>query len=104
MSSNPPNLLRSFAFRLSLWYAADLHHQHRGAAGAGLLSGRASSFSGKDQEIILAKFKEYAALYQAGGANALAATASQENNPADEKSFYVNLISPTFVPPDHPAG
>jgi signal transduction histidine kinase len=98
MFSNPPNLLRSFAFRLSLWYA--LIFTLSAAALLVLVYYLvAHEFQGKDQEIILAKLKEYAALYHAGGAEALAAAASQENNPADEKSFYVNLVSPHFSRP-----
>ena len=51
-------------------------------------------FERKDREVILARLKEYAAVYQAGGADALRRRAISENNPADEKSFYVNLITP----------
>jgi signal transduction histidine kinase len=53
-----------------------------------------SAFERKDQEIISNKLKEYATLYQDRGPEALRARATQENNPADDKSFYVNLISP----------
>ncbi len=92
MSSNPPNLLRRFAFRISLWYGLIF------AIGSAALlvlvyNLVALEFRGEDQQIILAKLKEYAAVYQAGGANALGTIASQENNPANEKSFYVNLIT-----------
>jgi signal transduction histidine kinase len=59
----------------------------------------AHELQSKDQEIILAKLREYAAVYQAGGADALSATALQENNPADDKSLYVNLISPHYSRP-----
>jgi hypothetical protein len=93
MSSNPPNLLRSFAVRLSLWYAL-IFALSTAALLVLVYCLVAHEFHGKDQEIILAKLKEYAAVYQAGGADALTATALQENNPADEKSFYVNLVSP----------
>ena len=98
MSSNPPNLLRSFAVRLSLWYALIF------TLSTALLLVLvyclvAHEFHGKDQEIILAKLKQYAAVYQAGGADALTATALQENNPADDKSFYVNLVSPHYSRP-----
>jgi signal transduction histidine kinase len=98
MFSSPPNLLRSFAFRLGLWYALIF------TLSAAILLVLvyylvAHEFQGKDQEIILAKLKEYAAVYQAGGADALTATALQENNRADEKSFYVNLITPHFSRP-----
>jgi signal transduction histidine kinase len=92
MFSNPPSLLRSFAFRLSLWHA--LIFTISAAALLVLVYYLvANAFEAKDKEIILAKLKEYAAVYQAGGADALTTVASQENNPADEKSFYVNLVT-----------
>jgi signal transduction histidine kinase len=87
------NLHRNFAFRLSLWYA--LIFAISTAVLMALvyyLVGRA--FERKDQEIILHQLKEYATLYQDRGPEALRARATQENNPADDKSFYVNLVSP----------
>jgi signal transduction histidine kinase len=92
MSSNPPSLLRSFAFRLSLWYAL-IFVISTSALLVLVYYLVALEFHGKDKEIILSKLKEYAAIYQAGGADALSATATQENNPSDEKSFYVNLVT-----------
>jgi signal transduction histidine kinase len=93
MSFAPRKLLRSFAFRLSLWYALIF------AVSAGVLLLLiyylvASALQRKDQEIILSKVKEYAAIYAADGARVLQARAVQENNPADDKSFYVKLLSP----------
>lgn len=98
MSSNRPKLLRSLAFRLSLWYAFIF------VIGTSALLVLvyylvALEFKGKDKEIIVAKWNEYAAIYQAGGADALTSVATQENNPANDKSFYVNLISPHFSKP-----
>jgi len=86
-------LFRNFAFRLSLWYALIF------AVGAAALLCLcyylvASTLTRKEEEVISARFKEYATLYQARGADALQARATQENNPADERSFYVGLISP----------
>jgi signal transduction histidine kinase len=108
MSFEPRKLWRSFAFRLSLWYALIF------AVSAGVLLLLiyylvAGALQRKDQEIILSKLKEYAALYVAGGARALQARAVQENNPADDKSFYVKLDSPQVslslqVTPDGWAG
>ena len=102
MSSSPPKnpLWRNFAFRLSLWYAAVF------AITAAVLLCLvyylvAHALQHKDEEIILSKLREYAAIYQAGGPDALRQRAHQENDPADEKSFYVNLITPTrriFLP------
>ena len=86
-------LLRNFAFRLSLWYALVF------ALCTAILLVLlyylvGSAFQRKDQEVILARLKEYATVYQAGGAGALEARARQENPPADDKSYYVQLISP----------
>ena len=98
MSSNPISLLRSFAFRLSLWYAL-IFIVSTSALLVLVYYLVALEFHGKDREIILSKLKQYAAVYQAGGAGALSATAVQENNPSDERSFYVNLIAPHFSRP-----
>jgi signal transduction histidine kinase len=87
------NLLRNFAFRLSLWYAL-IFVLCTAVLLALVYYLVGSAFQRKDQEIILAQLKQYATLYQAAGPEALRARALQENNPADEKSFYVKLISP----------
>jgi signal transduction histidine kinase len=87
------NLLRNFAFRLSLWYALIF-----ALSAAALLALCyflvANAFQRKDQEIILAQLKEYATVYQAGGAAALQARARQDNDPANDKSAFVSLRSP----------
>jgi heavy metal sensor kinase len=88
-----PNLLRNFAFRLSLWYAL-IFALSTAVLMALIYYLVGSAFERKDQEIISNKLKEYATLYQDRGPEALRARATQENNPADDKSFYVNLISP----------
>src|SRR5271156_601263 len=98
MSSKAPSLLHSFAFRLSLWYAL-IFVISTSALLVLVYYLVALEFHGKDREIILAKLKQYAAVYHAGGAGALSATALQENNPSDEKSFYVDLITPHFSRP-----
>jgi signal transduction histidine kinase len=102
MSFEARKVFHSFAFRLSLWYALIFAV----STGALLLLGYylvASALYHKDQEIIVAKLKEYAAVYVAGGLPALQSVASQENNPSDERSFYVTLVtkrysSPVFIP------
>ncbi|HZM05071.1 MAG TPA: HAMP domain-containing sensor histidine kinase [Candidatus Saccharimonadales bacterium] len=98
MFLNQPSLLRSFAFRLSLWYAL-LFAISTAALLALVYYLVAHEFRTKDEEIIMAKLKEYSALYHAGGVRTLSAAALQENNPEDEKSFYVNLITPQFSHP-----
>ena len=88
----------NFVFRLSLWYALIFT-----ASTAGLFVLIyflvEQEFERKDREVILARLKEYAAVYQAGGAEVLRKRVLQENNPADEKSFYVNLVTPEIVVP-----
>lgn len=86
-------LFRTFAFRLSMWYALIF------AVSASVLLLLVyylvvNALQSKDQEVILARLKEYATVYEAGGADALKRLATQENDPADERSFYVNLITP----------
>lgn len=95
MFSKPPNLLRSFAFRLSLWYAL-IFTVSAVALLALVYYLVAYEFQAKDQELILAKLNEYATLYQTEGAEALAAVATQENKQSDEK-FYVGLKTSQLV-------
>ena len=83
------NLLRNFAFRLSLWYAL-IFALSTVVLLALVYYPVGSAFQRKDGEIILAQLKEYATVYQAGGPEALRARASQNN----DKSFYVHLDSP----------
>lgn len=98
MSFDPPKPLRNFALRLSIWYALIF------ALSSGLLLVLvyylvAAAFDRNEQEVILARLKEYAAVYQAGGFDALHRVAAQENDPADERAFYVNLVQPRFTNP-----
>jgi signal transduction histidine kinase len=94
MSLGPDKLVRNFAFRLSLWYAAIFI-----ASTAVLLALVywlvSHTLQHKDEEIILSKLREYAAVYQAGGPAELQLRARQENDPANERSFYVSLVRPT---------
>ena len=89
---------RNFAFRLSLWHAL-IFTVSTTAIFALAYYLVAQEFERKDKEIILARLKEYATVYQAGGANELKRRVVQENNPSDAKSFYVNLISPEILAP-----
>ena len=98
MSFAPPKPWRNFALRLSLWYALVF------ALSSALLLAVvfylvANAFDRKEQEVILARLKEYAAVYQAGGFEALRHVAAQENNPADESAFYVNLVQARYSNP-----
>jgi signal transduction histidine kinase len=99
MSFDPLNRLwRSFAFRLSLWYAL-FFAVSTAALFALVYYLAAREFARKDEEVIRAKLKEYAAVYQAGGTGALRGRAFRENDPANERSFYVNLVTPQLVLP-----
>jgi len=99
MSFDPlDRLARNFAFRLSLWYAL-LFALSTAALFALVYYLAAQEFERKDREVILAKLKEYATVYQAGGAPALKSRAFQENDPSNERSFYVNLVTPQLTLP-----
>ena len=93
MSSNHPSLLRSFAFRLSFWYAL-IFTISATALLVLVYYLVANEFQAKDQEILMTKLREYATVYQTSGSDALRNVAVQENNPSNEKAFYVNVISP----------
>jgi len=84
---------RNVVYRLSLWYAL-IFTLSATALFAGVFYLVAKQLEAKDREVILARLREYAAVYQAGGFDALKTRAEKENNPSDEKSFYVNLVSP----------
>lgn len=90
--------VRNFAFRLGLWHAAVFI-----AGSAGLLVLVYSLVAGqmklKDEEIVRSKLEDYATVYKTAGAAALRARVERENNPSDEKAFYVNLITPEVVFP-----
>ena len=98
MFFEPHKLLRGFAFRLSLWYAL-IFFISTGVLLLLVYYLVAGALQRKDHEVILSRLKEYAAVYVAGGAPALQSVAAQENNPADERSFYVNLVSKRYVNP-----
>ncbi|HWD20421.1 MAG TPA: HAMP domain-containing sensor histidine kinase [Verrucomicrobiae bacterium] len=87
-------MLRNFAFRLSLLYAA-IFIVSTAALLALVYWLVAHTLQHKDEEIIMSKLREYATSYLAGGAGELQLRARQENDPADERSFYVGLIRPT---------
>jgi signal transduction histidine kinase len=91
------------AFRLTLWYALIF------AICTSLLLAlvywlAASALQNTDKEIITARFNEYAAIYQAGGYEALKSRALHDNNQQDPNSFYVLLKTPdrlfTVLVPD----
>ncbi len=93
MSLRPRSPFRNFAFRVSLWYAGIFIVSS--AALLALVYWLVTlTLQRKDQEIIESKLREYATLYQAAGPRAVQLRAQQENNPNDERAFYVGLIQP----------
>jgi signal transduction histidine kinase len=95
MFSSRPNLWRSLAFRFSLWHAL-LFALSTSLVLILVYYLVALEFQVKDKEILVAKWNEYGAIYQTRGADVLANVATRENNPADERSFYVKLVSAHF--------
>ena len=91
MSSNPlERLARSFTFRLSLGYAALF------TLSAAILFGLlylllASTLQGKDHEVIEARLRECAAVYDNGGLAALQDLVQRSRDSDKEKSFFVRL-------------
>ena len=97
MSFDPfSRLWRNFVFRLTLWYAL-LFAVATAALFTIVYHLVAKEFERKEQEVILARLKEYATLYQAGGPGRLKARALRDNDPADPGSFYVSLVTPLKV-------
>lgn len=86
------HLRRSFSLRLNLWYALVFALSTAGLfALVYVLLGQA--IERKESEVILARLKEYAAIYAAGGAGALRNWALRDSASAEEKSFFVRLIT-----------
>lgn len=91
MSSNPfERLARSFTFRLSLGYAALF------TLSAVILFGLlylllASTLQSKDHEIIEARLRECAAVYDNGGLGALQDLVQRSRDSDKDKSFFVRL-------------
>ena len=91
MSSNPlERLARSFTFRLSLGYAALF------TLSAAVLFGLlylllASTLQSKDQEIIEARLRECAAVFENGGLAALQDLVQRSRDSERAKSFFVRL-------------
>jgi len=91
MSSNPPkSLTHSFTFRLSLGYSALFTFS------AAILFGLlylllASTLQRKDQEVIEARLRECAAVYDNGGLAALQGLVQRSRDSDKEKSFFIRL-------------
>ncbi len=90
-------LRRNFLFRLSLWYALVI------AVSTATLFVlvyylAAREFLAKEEEVVRDKLQDYVAVYLTQGASALKRLVAAENNPANERSFFVSLVTPLRVP------
>jgi signal transduction histidine kinase len=89
-------LLKRVSVRLSLWYTLVL------AVSTTLVLVLvyylvAQELERKEEEVIRARAKEYASLFQTRGLTELKRRVLQDNDPADEKSFFVSVVSPFDV-------
>src|SRR5262245_34466114 len=94
MSSDLLKRLRgNFTVRLNLWYALIFT-----ASSAGLCALvyylLAATIERTDREVIEARLKEYAAVYQTGGVGALKRWVDREGIPASERSLFVRIVNP----------
>ncbi|HXI51237.1 MAG TPA: ATP-binding protein [Candidatus Saccharimonadales bacterium] len=86
-------LRSNFSVRLNLWYALVF------TSSSALLCALvyyllAATIERKDREVIEARLKEYAAVYQAGGIDALQRWVYREGIPSTERSLFVRLMNP----------
>ncbi|HZQ48532.1 MAG TPA: HAMP domain-containing sensor histidine kinase [Verrucomicrobiae bacterium] len=94
MYSNLLNRLRrSFSFRLNLWYAS-IFTLSACALFLFLYLMLSVAIGRKDKEVIEAKLKEYATVYDAGGLPALRNRLAGTQEAKGQKSFFVRWISP----------
>src|SRR5437868_3577840 len=84
-------LRRSFGLRLNLWYALVFSISTAGlfALGYYLLAG---AIERKEGEVIVARLKEYAAIYHTRGPVTLQNWVARDNASPEEKSLFVRVI------------
>src|SRR5256885_1394098 len=84
---------RSFSVRLSLWYTSIFTLS---AAVLFLLVYflLATAVQRKDREVIESHLKEYAAIYQSGGASALESWISRSGEAKKQSFFFVRIVAP----------
>src|SRR6266850_1929816 len=98
-------LTRTISVRLNLWYAV-VFAVTAAAVFASLYLLLSRAVEGKDREVIEARLKEYAVIYQRGGPAALNSYISRSREAQKEKSFFVRVVGPfnnvplLIVPPD----
>jgi len=85
-------LQRSVALRLSLWHAL-IFAGCSTALFALAYYLLAAAVGQKDQEVLEAKLKEYAAIYHAGGPASLRTALDREDTSGRERTLYVRLVS-----------
>lgn len=92
----PSGLLNRVSVRLSLWYTAIF-----AVSAAALLFLVyylvAQELARKEEEVIRSRAMEYASLFQTRGYAELKRRVLAENDPADERSFFVSVVSPFQV-------
>ena len=94
MSSNPlDHLGRKFSFRLNLWYTS-IFTLSACALFLLLYVLLSAAIGRKDREVIEAHLKEYAAIYESGGARALNNWLYNTQNAKGQKPFFVRVVSP----------
>ena len=82
----------NFGVRLNLWYAL-IFTGSSAALCAVVYYLLAATIERKDREVIEARLKEYAVVYQTGGVGALQRWVSREGLPSTERSLFVRLVN-----------
>ena len=92
----PSGLLNRVSVRLSLWHTA-LFALSTTTVLVLMYYLVAQELERKEVEVIQSRAKEYASLFQTRGYADLKRRVLAENDPADEKSFFVSVVSPFEV-------
>jgi signal transduction histidine kinase len=92
----PSGLLNRVSVRLSFWYTT-LFALSTAAVLVLMYYLVAQELERKEIEVIQAQAKDYASFLQSRGATELSRRVLAENNPNDEKSFFVSVISPYAI-------
>ncbi len=87
------NLLRTFSFRLNLWYAF-IFTLSAGALYLFLYLFLSSTMARKDREIIEAQLKEYSAVYSSGGLRLLENSVNENRRAGKRESFFIRVVHP----------
>ena len=92
----PSGLLNRVSVRLSLWHTA-LFALSTATVLVLMYYLVTQELERKEVEVIQSRAKEYASLFQTRGYADLKRRVLAENDPADEKSFFVSVVSPFEV-------